>query len=153
VQANFGILEGARRVLSPTELRVEREMSAQLERSGAQLIVWPESAYPYVYRRGQPPACSARRRALAGPRPPPPLLPPPPRPPLPPQQRAQARARRPHHGPLRQELPDAVRRVHPSLRVDPVVQEDFPRSLQPGARPRRHHIRGGRAPSGPDDLL
>ncbi|HJZ86013.1 MAG TPA: hypothetical protein VKN99_12625, partial [Polyangia bacterium] len=53
VQANFGILEGARRVLSPTELRVEREMSAQLERSGAQLIVWPESAYPYVYRRDQ----------------------------------------------------------------------------------------------------
>jgi apolipoprotein N-acyltransferase len=54
VQANFGILEGPRRALAPSELRIEREMSASLERRGAQLIVWPESAYPYAYGRQQP---------------------------------------------------------------------------------------------------
>jgi apolipoprotein N-acyltransferase len=53
VQPNFGILEGRRRALAPSELRVEREMSASLERRGAQLIVWPESAYPYAYGREQ----------------------------------------------------------------------------------------------------
>jgi apolipoprotein N-acyltransferase len=53
VQANFGNLEGDVRRLAPLELRVQREMSADLERRGAGLIVWPESALYYAYRRDQ----------------------------------------------------------------------------------------------------
>src|SRR5262249_54579158 len=68
VQANFGILEGERRVLAPSELRIERELSADLQRRGAQLIVWPESAYPYVYRRDQARVFVDERHVSAGPR-------------------------------------------------------------------------------------
>jgi apolipoprotein N-acyltransferase len=53
VQSNFGILEGERIELAPLQLQTQREMSRDLELRGAQLIVWPESAYPYAFRRDQ----------------------------------------------------------------------------------------------------
>lgn len=51
VQANVGILEK----WDPAEfahlLRLHQEASADLARNGAQLIVWPESSYPYALPR------------------------------------------------------------------------------------------------------
>jgi apolipoprotein N-acyltransferase len=53
VQANIGIVEKGRMALAPKHLRIHQELSVDLERRGAELIVWPESAYPYWFQREQ----------------------------------------------------------------------------------------------------
>jgi apolipoprotein N-acyltransferase len=53
VQANVGIVEKGRWALAPRHLALHQELSARLEKEGAQLIVWPESSYPYYFIRGQ----------------------------------------------------------------------------------------------------
>lgn len=53
VQANIGIVEKGRWALAPKHLALHQELSARLEREGAELIVWPESSYPYHFVRGQ----------------------------------------------------------------------------------------------------
>ncbi|MBI5482279.1 MAG: apolipoprotein N-acyltransferase [Deltaproteobacteria bacterium] len=53
VQANIGIVEKGRLQLAPRHLQIHQDLSADLQRRGAQLIVWPESSYPYYFERGQ----------------------------------------------------------------------------------------------------
>jgi len=53
VQANIGINEKWRPNLAAQQLAVHQRTSAELEQQGAQLIVWPESSYPYLFRRDQ----------------------------------------------------------------------------------------------------
>jgi apolipoprotein N-acyltransferase len=53
VQANIGIHEKWRPQLAATQLEIHQELSVQLERAGAQLILWPESSYPFMFRRDQ----------------------------------------------------------------------------------------------------
>jgi apolipoprotein N-acyltransferase len=53
VQANIGIVEKGRWALAPGHLELHQQLSADLERQGAELIVWPESSYPYHFLRGQ----------------------------------------------------------------------------------------------------
>jgi apolipoprotein N-acyltransferase len=53
VQANIGIVEKGRLRLAPHHLEIHQRLSAQLQRDGAQLIVWPESSYPYWFTRDQ----------------------------------------------------------------------------------------------------
>lgn len=53
VQANIGIVEKGRMRLAPRHLKLHQELSADLQRRGAQLIVWPESSYPYHFTRDQ----------------------------------------------------------------------------------------------------
>jgi apolipoprotein N-acyltransferase len=53
VQANIGIVEKGRLQLAPQHLKVHQDLSADLQRRGAQLIVWPESSYPYYFERSQ----------------------------------------------------------------------------------------------------
>ena len=53
VQANIGIVEKGRLQLAPKHLKIHQDLSADLQRRGAQLIVWPESSYPYWFNRGQ----------------------------------------------------------------------------------------------------
>jgi apolipoprotein N-acyltransferase len=65
VQANFGILEGRRRRLAQLELATERRLSAELEAQGAELVVWPESAYPYWYDRAQTEDYSDERQTVS----------------------------------------------------------------------------------------
>jgi len=51
VQANVGIIEKSNPALSASELRIHQELTRELERRGAEFVVWPESAYPYTLRR------------------------------------------------------------------------------------------------------
>lgn len=51
VQANVGIVEKSDPALSASELRIHQDLTKDLERRGADLVVWPESAYPYTLRR------------------------------------------------------------------------------------------------------
>lgn len=51
VQANIGINEKFVPGLADEQLRVHQRLSADLERRGADLIVWPESSYPYPIQR------------------------------------------------------------------------------------------------------
>jgi apolipoprotein N-acyltransferase len=51
VQANVGILEKWDPAEFARLLRLHQEASADLARAGAQLIVWPESSYPYALPR------------------------------------------------------------------------------------------------------
>ncbi len=51
VQANVGILEKWDPAEFARLLRLHQEASADLARGGAQLIVWPESSYPYALPR------------------------------------------------------------------------------------------------------
>ncbi len=53
VQANIGITEKFVPGLREQQLAVHQRLSADLERRGAKLVVWPESSYPYYFRRGQ----------------------------------------------------------------------------------------------------
>ena len=53
VQANIGIHEKWKPELSVEQLAVHQRLSAELERNGADLIVWPESSYPYAFLRDQ----------------------------------------------------------------------------------------------------
>ena len=73
------------------------------------------------------------------------------------QHRADDERRGRRHRHLRQGVPDAVRRVHPVLRRDPVVHEAVPRGveLQPRQRAGDLSAAGGRPrlPAGPADLL
>ncbi len=54
VQANIGIQEKWRPELAHEQLAVHQRLSADLQRRGAELIVWPESSYPYAFMRDQP---------------------------------------------------------------------------------------------------
>lgn len=51
VQANIGIVEKGRAALARTHLDIHLEVSRQLEGRGAELLVWPESSYPYFFER------------------------------------------------------------------------------------------------------
>lgn len=53
VQANIGIDEKWLPGLREDHLALHQRLSADLERQGAELIVWPESSYPYVFHRRQ----------------------------------------------------------------------------------------------------
>jgi apolipoprotein N-acyltransferase len=53
VQANIGIHEKFHPALAERQLELHQRLSVELERRGAQLIVWPESSYPYLFRRDQ----------------------------------------------------------------------------------------------------
>jgi len=51
VQANIGIVEKGRAALAAKHLEIHREVSRELEQKGAELLVWPESSYPYAFER------------------------------------------------------------------------------------------------------
>jgi apolipoprotein N-acyltransferase len=51
VQANIGIVEKGQARLSPAHLRLHQEESRKLVERGAELLVWPESSYPYYFER------------------------------------------------------------------------------------------------------
>ncbi len=53
VQANVGIHEKWHRGLAQNQLKLHQQLSAELERRGAKLIVWPESSYPFGFARDQ----------------------------------------------------------------------------------------------------
>jgi apolipoprotein N-acyltransferase len=53
VQANVGIHQKARLADAQNQLFTHQKLSAQLEQAGADLILWPESSYPFVWRRDQ----------------------------------------------------------------------------------------------------
>ncbi|HEY3357411.1 MAG TPA: apolipoprotein N-acyltransferase, partial [Polyangia bacterium] len=53
VQANVGIVEKGRLVLAPKHLEIHQRLSSELTQKGAELIVWPESSYPYFFLRDQ----------------------------------------------------------------------------------------------------
>jgi apolipoprotein N-acyltransferase len=52
VQPNIGIEEKHSPTLWSAHLRALHEASVRLERAGAELVVWPETAYPYRLLRG-----------------------------------------------------------------------------------------------------
>ncbi len=53
VQANIGIHEKWHPQLADTQLQVHQRLSQRLEQEGAQLLVWPESSYPFYFGRDQ----------------------------------------------------------------------------------------------------
>jgi apolipoprotein N-acyltransferase len=53
VQANIGIHEKWHPQFAAHQLQVHQALSQQLAKEGADLIVWPESSYPYIFRRDQ----------------------------------------------------------------------------------------------------
>lgn len=53
VQANIGIHEKWNPSLAQGQLAVHQRVSGDLERRGAQLVVWPESSYPFYFGRDQ----------------------------------------------------------------------------------------------------
>lgn len=53
VQANIGISEKWRPQLAQQQLAVHQELARSLESRGAELVVWPESSYPYYFGRDQ----------------------------------------------------------------------------------------------------
>ena len=53
VQANIGIHEKWHANLAHEQLQTHQQLAADLERHGANLIVWPESSYPYGFGRDQ----------------------------------------------------------------------------------------------------
>lgn len=54
VQPNIGILEKHDPRLWPSHLRQLRAMTRELEERGAELVLWPESAYPFGFDRRSP---------------------------------------------------------------------------------------------------
>ena len=158
VQANIGIIEK----WDPREfarlLATHQHESAALARAGAELMVWPESSYPYALRRAPGPferdfPIEDGRRVRRGFETP--LLfgavtVNPPRAAaartLPVQHGTDDERRGRGHRHLRQGVPDAVRRVHPVLRRDSVVHEAVPGGveLQPRQRARDVPARRGR---------
>ena len=152
MQANVGIIEKWDPRAFARLLAMHQRESAALARAGAELIVWPESSYPYALaraggftrdfplddprrvRRGfdTPLLFGAVTRA---------------RHPAGPAERypyntaLMMDARRRRHRHARQGLPDAVRRVHPVLRPDPLVHEAVPRGVELQPRPIRRRSR------------
>ena len=141
VQANVGIVEKGRRRLAPKHLQMHQEVSRDLERQGAELLIWPESSYPYYFERSMTrdwPAGHAYRvmhgltkpllfGSLTYSR----------KEQVPLQLGLHDGARRPDHRPLRQELPARLRRVHPLLRADPLASRSgSPRRRTSPAAPR-----------------
>ncbi len=53
VQGNFGITQWARGTYKRIILKNQQEMSARLEREGAEIILWGETAYPYSRALGR----------------------------------------------------------------------------------------------------
>ncbi len=53
VQANIGIHEKWRPDMADTQLKQHQLLSVELAKKGAELIVWPESSYPFYFRRTQ----------------------------------------------------------------------------------------------------
>ena len=53
VQANIGIQEKWHPSLAQGQLAVHQQVSRELEQKGAQLILWPESSYPFYFGRDQ----------------------------------------------------------------------------------------------------
>ena len=53
VQANIGITEKFVPGLAEEQLALHQRLSAELVAKGAELIVWPESSYPFTFYRGQ----------------------------------------------------------------------------------------------------
>jgi apolipoprotein N-acyltransferase len=53
VQANTAIRQGMQLADARDQLSTYQKLSARLERSGAELIVWPEGSYAYGFRRDQ----------------------------------------------------------------------------------------------------
>jgi apolipoprotein N-acyltransferase len=51
VQANIGITLKGRSGFRKRQLQIHQELSRQLEKMGAELLVWPESSYPYYLPR------------------------------------------------------------------------------------------------------
>ena len=51
VQANVGINQKWRRRYAAKNMQLHLDTSRELERRGAELIVWPESSYPYAFHR------------------------------------------------------------------------------------------------------
>ncbi|MGZ3406806.1 MAG: apolipoprotein N-acyltransferase, partial [Polyangia bacterium] len=68
VQANIGIHEKWNPSMATGQLAVHQEISHQLEDKGAQLILWPESSYPFYFGRDQSQdwPLNDRRRAQRG---------------------------------------------------------------------------------------
>ncbi|MCU1282570.1 MAG: apolipoprotein N-acyltransferase [bacterium] len=68
VQANIGIHEKWNPSLANGQLAVHQQIAHELEDKGAQLIVWPESSYPYFFSRDQSQdwPLNDRRRAQRG---------------------------------------------------------------------------------------
>jgi apolipoprotein N-acyltransferase len=53
VQANIGINEKWVQTFAQNQLAVHQQLSMDLERKGAELIIWPESSYPFFFGRDQ----------------------------------------------------------------------------------------------------
>jgi apolipoprotein N-acyltransferase len=53
VQGNIGINQKARLIDAEKQLASHQKVSAQLEAKGADVILWPEGAYPFGFRRDQ----------------------------------------------------------------------------------------------------
>ena len=68
VQANIGIIEKGRAGLAEKHLKLHQDLSKKLVERGADLIVWPESSYPYFYYRDMNHHWpkGTRRRVMAG---------------------------------------------------------------------------------------
>lgn len=66
VQPNVGIHDKRDRRLAPRHLLQLRSMTAELERQGAEVVLWPETAYPYPMGRGMDyePVGTYRMRAI-----------------------------------------------------------------------------------------
>jgi apolipoprotein N-acyltransferase len=54
VQPNIGILEKHEPRLREAHLELHRAMTIELERAGAELVLWPESSYPFPVERADP---------------------------------------------------------------------------------------------------
>ena len=71
VQPNVGIWEKRDRSLATQHLNELLDATAALEQGGADLVVWPESAFPYAYPRSQrrdfPAPMSVHQRGASGP--------------------------------------------------------------------------------------
>jgi apolipoprotein N-acyltransferase len=53
VQANIGIREKFDAAFAAAQLALHQRLSADLDRAGADLVVWPETSFPYVISRNQ----------------------------------------------------------------------------------------------------
>ncbi len=51
VQGNVGIIQKGKAGLASQHLKMHHEVSQQLIKQGAELVVWPESSYPYAFER------------------------------------------------------------------------------------------------------
>ena len=51
VQANIGIIEKGRAGLAAEHLKLHHVVSRKLVQQGAELLIWPESSYPYMFYR------------------------------------------------------------------------------------------------------